>query len=410
MLKINAKRLEERFEMLGKIGRLPDGGYARFAFTAEEKAATATVESWMRDAGLATRRDAAGNLFARLAGRGEGPPVLTGSHLDSVPHGGNYDGPAGVLCALEALQTLRENSVAPARPIEAVSFQGEEGSRFPAGLLGSSIVAGTFRGSPQALRDRAGITFAEALREAGLDPARLAEARAEPGRYAAFVELHIEQARVLESMGLACGAVTSIAGLRQFHGTIRGRADHAGACPMELRRDALAAAAELVLEVERAARESHPDTRATVGLVRPHPGAANVVAARAEFTLDVRDQEERRRDACVARIRSSLEAIAARRGVTAELVEVHAAPPVPCDPGIVAAVEAAAAEARIPIARLPSGAVHDASNLARICPVGMIFVRSRDGVSHSPAEYSSPEDLAAGAQLLLGTLFRLADR
>lgn len=396
--------------MLGRIGRLADGGYARLAFTPEEKAATATVESWLKDAGLATRRDAAGNLFGRLPGHVEGPAILTGSHLDSVPHGGNFDGPAGVLCALEALQKLRENGVVPAQPIELVAFQGEEGSRFPAGLLGSSIVAGTFRESPEALRDRSGVSFADALREAGLDPARLAEARAEPGRYAAYVELHIEQARVLESKGLACGVVTAIAGMRQFHGTIHGRADHAGACPMELRRDALAAAAELALEVERAARESHPDTRATVGFVRPHPGAANVVAARVEFTLDVRDQEERRRDACVARIRGALEAIGARRGTTADLVEVHAASPVRCDPGIVAAIEAAAAEARIPVARLPSGAVHDASNMAQVCPVGMIFVRSRDGVSHSPTEYSSPEDLSAGAQILMGTLLRIADR
>jgi allantoate deiminase len=364
----------------------------------------------MRDAGLATRRDAAGNLFGRLAARAEGPTLLTGSHLDSVPHGGNYDGPAGVLCAIEALQTLRENGVVPARPIEAVSFQGEEGSRFPAGLLGSSIVAGAFRESPQELRDRDGVTLADALRGAGLDPARLADARAEPGRYAAYVELHIEQARLLESKGLACGVVTAIAGMLQFHGSIHGRADHAGACPMDLRRDSLAAAAELVLEVERAARESHPDTRATVGLVHPHPGAANVVAGRTDFTLDIRDQDEGRRDACAARVRAALEGIAARRGLTAELAETHAAPPVPCATEIVAAIEAAAAEAGIAVTRLPSGAVHDASNLARLCPVGMIFVRSRDGVSHSPAEYSSPEDLAAGAQLLMGALRNLAGR
>lgn len=407
-MKINAQRLMERIQHLMQFGTTAEGGVTRYALSPEEKAATTMVARWMEEAGLQVRYDAAGNLYGRLPGRQQGPAVLTGSHLDSVPNGGHYDGPAGVLCALEAVQALREAGFVPEYPVEVVSFQGEEGSRFPSGLLGSSLVAGTFHEDLDRLIDRNGVSLRQAMVAYGADPDRLHEVKAVPGSYRYYVELHIEQSGLLESRGLSCGVVTGIAGLQQMRGVIVGRAEHAGACPMELRKDPLPAAAEVILAVERAARESDPATRATVGYVKPFPGATNVIPARVEMTFDVRDLDRTRRDACVDRVRSEFNAILERRGLTGETTLQHEAPPTICDRTIMAATESAAAEAGIPVMRLPSGAVHDASNIARLCPVGMIFLRSKDGLSHTPREYTSPEDLGDGAQLLLGTLQRLS--
>jgi len=409
-MRIDAGRLAGRFERLGRIGRLPDGGYARFAYTAEEREARETVEGWMKEAGLETRLDPALNLYGRLPGRADGPVVLTGSHLDSVPHGGNFDGPAGVLCALEALQTLRDNGFVPEQPIEIVAFQGEEGSRFPIGLLGSAIISGAFDSDPAKVKGRDGLTLADALREAGGNPDRLGDARIAAGSVSHFVELHIEQSGILESKGLSCGCVTRIAAMKQFKGSVEGRADHAGAAPMELRRDALLAVSEFHLMLDQIVFQAHPTTRGTIGMIRGYPGATNIVAARAEFTLDVRDQDDARLEELVGRIQEALAEACRRRKAEGRLELQHASASVLCDARIKEAIAAAGEAAKIPVMAFPSGAVHDASNLSRVCPIGMIFVRSRDGISHSPDEYSSPEDLADGAQLLMETLVSLATR
>lgn len=407
--KISADRVNRRLGRLAQFGRTPEGGITRFAFSPEEKAATDTVAAWMAEAGLEVRRDAAGNLFGRLAGKRPGPAVLTGSHLDSVPNGGNFDGPLGVLGALEAVQAMHEQGAVPELPIEVVSFMGEEGSRYTWGLMGSSFFTGTFPYDRLFdLKDRQGIPLAEAMRQYGANPPAVRSALAERGDYAAYVEMHIEQSGVLESRGLPVGIVTGIAGMRQLRAVIRGRAEHAGACPMDLRRDPMPAAAELILAAERAARESDPATRATVGFVQARPGAANVIPAEVELTFDIRDLDGERRDACVERVRTALREICGRRGLEGDLVLEHTSTPVHCDPNLIRTmVEAAASLGREPF-QLPSGAVHDGANVASLCPVGMIFVRSRDGLSHCPAEYTSPEDVAAGTELLAETLWRLA--
>lgn len=407
--KINAARVNQRLAHLAQFGRTGEGGITRFALTAEEKAATDAVAAWMAEAGLEVRRDAAGNLFGRLPGRRQGPAVLTGSHLDSVPNGGNFDGPLGVLGALEAVQSMREQGAVPELPIEVVSFMGEEGSRFPWGLMGSSFLNGTFPCDQlAAMKDRQGISLEEALRQYGARPEAVHSAAVPAGRYAAYVEMHIEQAGVLESHNLPVGIVTGIAGMRQLRAVIRGRAEHAGACPMELRRDPMPAAAELVLAAERLARESDPATRATVGFLQASPGAANVIPAQVELTLDIRDLDGARRDACVERVRAALAEICRRRGLEGELVVEHTSPPVRCHPELISTMAAAARSLGREPFQLPSGAVHDAANVAALCPVGMIFVRSRGGLSHCPEEYTSPEDVAAGTELLAETLWRIA--
>lgn len=409
-MQINADRVNQRLAFLTQFGRTPDGGVTRYALSAEEKAATDTVAAWMAEAGLEVRRDAVGNLFGRMPGKRPGPAVLTGSHLDSVPNGGNYDGPAGVLGALEAVQSMREEGLVPQFPIEVVSFIGEEGSRFAWGLMGSSFVAGNFPYDQlESMKDRQGVSLAEALRAYGANPEAARTAAVGAGAYSFYVEMHIEQSGLLESRGLPVGIVSGIAGMRQLRGTIRGRAEHAGACPMELRRDPLPAAAEVVLEVERSARESGPTTRATVGLIQARPGAANVIPASVELSFDVRDLDGDRRDACVERIRSYFRAVCERRGLSGEMELQHASTPIRCEPAMVRAMEEACAALGFEPFLLPSGAVHDGANMAAVCPVGMIFLRSRDGLSHTPLEYTSPEDVAAGTQLLASTLWKLAN-
>ncbi len=408
-MQINAERLWDRIHYLSQFGAAPEGGVTRYALTAAEQAATAAVAGWMVEAGLQVRRDAAGNLFGRLAGHREGPAILTGSHVDSVPNGGNFDGPAGVLGSLEAVASMRDHGLVPQLPIEVVSLIGEEGSRFAHGLMGSSFVAGTFPYEHlDQMVDRQGVSLRAALVEYGADPERLRTAVVSPGAYSAYVEMHIEQSGLLESRGLPVGIVSGIAGMQQLQGTIRGRAEHAGACPMDLRRDPMPAAAEVILETERAARESGPTTRATVGWVQTKPGAANVIPAEVGLSFDIRDLDAGRRDACVGRVRAYLHAACERRGLTGEVTVQHTSEPVRCDPGIMSVMTQAATSLGLEPFALPSGAVHDAANIARICPVGMIFLRSRDGLSHCPQEYTTREDLATGTRLLAETLWRLA--
>ena len=408
-MQINAARVNERLAYLTRFGTTPDGGVTRYALSTAEKAATEAVAGWMEEAGLKVRRDAVGNLFGRLPGRRPGPAVLTGSHLDSVPSGGHYDGPAGVLTALEAVQSMQEQGLVPDLPIDAAAFIGEEGSRFPHGLMGSAFLTGTFPYDEiSQLKDRDGVTLDEALRSCGSDPARARDAAVVPGVYKAYVELHIEQSGMLEARGLPAGIVSGIAGMRQARGIIRGRAEHAGACPMDLRRDPMPAAAEVILEVERAARESSPATRATVGFIKAGPGAANVIPASVELSFDIRDLDGDRRDACVERVRAFFFEACRRRGLSGEFEVQHTSTPIRCDAAIVQTMTEAAGALGMEAYQLPSGAVHDAANVALICPVGMIFVRSRDGLSHCPQEYTSPADIAAGTRLLAETLWRLA--
>ncbi|OPX03849.1 hydantoinase/carbamoylase family amidase [Geobacillus proteiniphilus] len=405
---VRGERLWQRLMELGEVGKQPSGGVTRLSFTAEERRAKDLVASYMREAGLFVYEDAAGNLIGRKEGTNpDATVVLVGSHLDSVYNGGCFDGPLGVLAGVEVVQTMNEHGVVTHHPIEVVAFTDEEGARFRFGMIGSRAMAGTL--PPEALecRDAEGISLAEAMKQAGLDPDRLPQAARKPGTVKAYVELHIEQGRVLEETGLPVGIVTGIAGLIWVKFTIEGKAEHAGATPMSLRRDPMAAAAQIIIVIEEEARRTGT-TVGTVGQLHVYPGGINVIPERVEFVLDLRDLKAEVRDQVWKAIAVRAETIAKERNVRVTTERLQEMPPVLCSDEVKRAAEAACQKLGYPSFWLPSGAAHDSVQLAPICPIGMIFVRSQDGVSHSPAEWSTKEDCAAGAEVLYHTVWQLA--
>ena len=386
------------------------GGITREVYTPTYAAALERVAEWMREAGLAVRLDAVGNLFGRWeGGEPDAPRVLTGSHVDTTLNAGRYDGVLGVLGAIEAVHLLRDGGETPRRSIELVAWAGEE-PRFGTGCVGSRAAAGRLdRADLDRLRDRDGTSMAAALRGAGFDPDRLAEAEIDPAGVHALVELHIEQGAVLEDGGESVGVVTAIAAPHDFRLTLRGAATHAGATPMRLRRDALAGAAEAMLALERIASASPSGTTVgTVGVLRARPGAINVVPGEVELDVDVRDSDLPARTQVVDAVLAAARAIAARRGLELELTPIVEDTPVACEPSVVEAAEAAVRELGLPYRRMTSGAYHDAMIMGSRVPIGMIFVPSVAGISHHPDEYTAPADLEHGVRTLAGTLARLA--
>jgi allantoate deiminase len=409
-IEINADRLWSRLSELGKIGRIKAGGVTRLSFTQEERAAKDLVASYMREADLEVREDTAGNLIGRREGNDpEASVVLAGSHLDSVPNGGDFDGPLGVLAAVEALQVMEEQANETERPIEIVAFTDEEGARFGFGMIGSRATAGTLTTEDLDREDEDGVSIADAMRGSGLDPERIGEAARPEGSVHSYVELHIEQGRILENEGLPVGLVTGIAGPVWIRFTLEGEAGHAGTTPMKLRRDALAAAAAVVGSVETEAARTGT-TVGTVGQLDLSPGGINIIPGRVSFSLDLRDIDQRVRDGVEARISDEAGRICKERGIELATETLQRLPPVPCSEVVRgAAGEACEALAYEPF-ELASGAGHDGMQLSDLCPVGMLFVRSKNGLSHNPDEYSSKEDCAAGADVLYRTLLKLGGR
>src|SRR3712207_2227645 len=362
----------------------------------------------MREAGLFVREDAAGSLFGRREGRNPGSSaVLVGSHVDSVYNGGDFDGPLGVLAGVEILQTLQERGVETERPVEVVAFTDEEGARFSFGMIGSRALAG--RLSPEDLtehEDSDGVAIGEAMRAYGLDPERVGEAARPKGSVEAYVELHIEQGRVLESEDLPAGIVTGIAGPVWLRFSLTGETGHAGATPMSLRRDALAAAAEVMGLIEAEASGTGTSV-GTVGQLRLMPGGINIIPGRVEFSLDLRDVSEEVRDRVENRILERARDLHHKRGVGLEVETLQRVAPAPCSELVRKAAEAACKELGLESFSLVSGAGHDGMQLAELCPMGMIFVRSRGGISHNPSEWSSQEDCTAGCNTLYYTVLGL---
>jgi ureidoglycolate amidohydrolase len=386
------------------------GGITREVFTPTYAAGLEWVAERMRGAGMGTRIDAFGNLWGRWEGSdAEAARVVTGSHVDTTLNAGKYDGVLGVLGAIEAVRALRDSGHVPRRGIEVIAFAGEE-PRFGTGCIGSRALIGALdRGDLDRLRDRDGVTLAEALGQAGLDPDRVPECALDPAQVHAFVELHIEQGIVLETGGETIGVVTAIAAPHDFRLAFHGAATHSGATPMALRRDALAGAAEAMIELERLARESPSATTVgTVGVLRLRPGAINVVPGDVELDVDVRDSDPDARAAVVDGVVAAARAIAERRGLTLEVTPIVQDTPVTCSPLVVEAAAEACTELGLSHRRMISGAYHDAMILAARVPVGMIFVPSRGGVSHHPDEYTAPELLADGVDVLEGVLRRLS--
>jgi hydantoinase/carbamoylase family amidase len=404
-------RLEEMIAELARFNDDPGGGgITREVYTPTYRAALERVVAWMEDAGLQTRLDAVGNLFGRWTGSDpDASAVLTGSHVDTTLNAGRYDGVLGVLGAIEAVRALRARGVVPRRSIELVAWAGEE-PRFGTGCVGSRAAAGQLdRADLDRLRDRDGVSMADALAGAGFDPDRLADARIDPAAVHALVELHIEQGIVLEQGGEAIGVVTAIAAPHDFRLTLHGAATHAGATPMALRRDALAGAAEVMVELERIVRASSSGTTVgTVGVIRARPGAINVVPGDVELDVDVRDSDLAAREQVVADVLDAARAIAARRDLELDTTPIVEDVPVACDARVVDAADAAARDLGLPYRRMTSGAYHDAMVMGSRVPIGMIFVPSAGGISHHPDEYTAPADLDHGVAVLAGTLERLA--
>jgi allantoate deiminase len=401
-------RLLDRLDALARVSDEP-GRLTRLAYGPAWRHATGLVRGWMEEAGLATRLDAAGNLVGRLEGaRPGGPAVLLGSHLDTVIDAGRFDGVLGVLLGLAAVETVREAGRAPPFALEVVAFADEEGVRFPSALTGSRAMAGTLDPAVLEGRDRDGVSLAEALRGCGPDPAGIEACARRPGEVLAYLEAHIEQGPVLDREGLPLGLVTAIAGAGRLRVEIRGEAGHAGTVPMALRRDALCAAAEAILAVERLGRGTD-GLVATVGRIEAAPGAVNTIPGRVIFTVDLRSAEDGVRARAEDDLRALIAETARRRRVEARVETTHAAPAVVCDAGLVATLGRACARHGIPERRLVSGAGHDAMAMAALAPVAMLFLRCRDGISHDPAEAARPEDVAAALEVLATTIALLAE-
>jgi hydantoinase/carbamoylase family amidase len=388
-------------EAAARIGA-DEGGVSRFAWTPELAQANEWLVARFEELGLGTEVDPAGNVFGRWE-VGEGPAVLVGSHLDTVPCGGRFDGALGVLAALEAVRILQGEGFEPHRPLWVVSFNDEEGARFRTGMLGSRAFVGEVE-----LDDWRRRGVAVAMAEAGFDFERLPEARA-VDRIGSYLELHIEQGPVLERAGVDLGIVTGIAGLLGFRARLVGEANHAGTTPMELRRDALAGASRAVLALRDEAR-ARDDMTANVGVVTVEPGGFNVIPGLAEFSVDVRSPTAEGFARVEQFVRDILAGIAEEEGLGLELEETHRLQPVPLDSAIQDVLERASEHEGAAHMRLPSGAGHDAMILGRHVPAGMLFVPSRGGVSHSPAEYTAPEHCELGARVLARALAELVTR
>jgi len=405
------RSLGAQFEHLATLNDDPaGGGITREVFTPTYAVANEFVAGLMRAGGLDVRVDAFGNLRGRLEGQDpSAPAVLTGSHIDTTLNAGAYDGVLGVLGAIEAIRAVRETGWEPIRTVEVICFAGEE-PRFGSGCLGSRALTGSLtRAELDSMVDRDGISVAEAMRAVDLDPDRIEEARLDFAAVHAFVELHIEQAGVLEAAGIPIGAVTHIAAPHDLLVRVTGVAAHAGATPMALRRDAFAGAVEAVAELERLARESPSGrTVATVGIVHVAPGAINVIPGEVELHVDVRDHDSTARTAVIDGFLSALESICARRELGTAVETITFDEPAVCSPIVVDAVRGACAGLEQPYLDVISGAYHDAMVLGAKVPMGMIFVPSVGGISHSPLEFTSEEDIDCGVRVLAETLKLLA--
>jgi len=405
---VDAALLERHLFELARHGAHGETGVWRTAYSPAWVAAQDAVARWYGEAGLEVRGDAVGNVWGRLAGSDSSSVVASGSHIDSQTPGGRYDGALGVVAALVAVRALAEQFGRPRRTLEAVSLCEEEASRFHAARFwGSRAITGMI-GPDEAtsIRDADGVSIGDAMRGVGLDPTRIGEAARDD--LTAWIELHIEQGPVLESAGLAVAVVDAITGIRHYVVELSGRSDHAGARPMAGRRDAVAAFAEIVTGVIGVALELGSPSVTTVGRVAVEPNLPAAVPERVEFTLDSRHPDPQLLAEQHTRQEAVMRAVAERHDVEISWCVPLDLPPCPCDPSIVAVLERAAREQGVPVTRMQSGAGHDTQNIARIAPVAMVFARSKDGRSHTPAELTSIGDAVEATRVLAAALYELA--
>lgn len=409
-LEIDRNRLSAEIEELASISDAEAPAVTRVVFTPTDLKARAWLKSRCEEAGLAVRQDAVGNVFARWTDpEARGPAVGTGSHIDAIPNAGKYDGVVGVLGGLEAIRALQRSGFWPKHPIELLMFTSEEPTRFGIGCLGSRLLSGSL--SPDAARklaDKDGASLEEVRQKAGL-LGQLEEVKLPAGYYKAFVELHIEQGPLLERQNVPLGIVSNIAAPASLRISIEGAGGHAGAVLMPDRRDALCAAAELILAVENEARTSGAiDTVATVGICDVFPGAVNSIPSRVHLSVDIRDTDLERRDDVMHTIDTACHTVAANRQVSVHKELLNADAPTECAPAIIEALSGSCEKQGLRFVHMVSRAYHDSLFMSRVAPVAMLFIPCHNGYSHRPDEFASPEDIERGVAVLAETLARLA--
>ena len=406
---INSQRLQGTLEKLSEFGRNPDGGVTRLGYSDTDLAAREYAVGLMKEAGLEVHTDAGGNLFGSRAGSEHLPILLFGSHIDSVLHAGNFDGDVGSLGAIEVIRALNEGHAKTRHPLEVVIWANEEGNHFGISTMGSGIASGMLGPEILERKDEQGLTVADWLRRYGQDPAHLTDARIAKGALAGYLELHIEQGPNLDESKVPIGVVQGIVGLKRWRCVSMGFANHAGTTPMNRRKDALAAASRDLLAVREVVRGESGRQVGTVGYMKAEPGAVNVIPARVEFPIELRDLDAGKIDGMWDQIQGKMKQIDKEENVETGCSPLDDIVPARTDPAMQSAIREAAKSMGLATMDLPSGAVHDAQQMAKLAPIGMIFVPSRDGISHSPKEFTSWPDVANGAEVLYRTVL-MVDR
>lgn len=408
-MQVNKSRIEEEIQVFAEIGATSDGGVSRLAFSDKEKEANSLMASKLESEGFEARFDQIGNMIARIEGLEDLPAIVIGSHLDTVPNGGRYDGSLGVIAGLEIARVFSENNFKTRHPIEVISFACEESSRFGKSMLGSKAMLGMLEIEHVAsLIDRNGVRFSEALESQGLSIDKITSAKRDKSEFAAFLELHIEQGRVLEAEKKPVGIINAIAKPTRYKLVLKGSADHSGTTPMYLRKDALITASKIILMVEKAANEIGGDTTvATVGVCNVFPGAMNVVPGEVELGIDIRDIDYDAKTNVNSYIERRIEEISKEDGIDYEIVQIEDGKPVELSFLVFNMMKEAARNKKIDARIIHSGAGHDAMNFAELVQTGMIFVPSVAGKSHSPNERTEIDDIVPGVELLMETVVRL---
>jgi N-carbamoyl-L-amino-acid hydrolase len=403
VLVINGDRLNDSINRLARIGKQPNGSICRLAFTPEDLQSRYLVQQWMVEAGMSVKTDAAGNLIGTYAGKMDAPALATGSHIDTVPSGGRFDGVLGVLAGIETVRTLRENDVRLNHPIQVIVFTDEESS-----MIGCQAIAGTaLLNAPGQYQPKVGESIQTCLETLGGNWNDLPTAKRSRADLAAFVELHVEQGAVLEHTQTEIGVVQGVVGMVREAIAITGQANHAGTTPMNMRQDALVAAAQIVLAVQDIARKMPSQPVATVGYLTVSPNAVNIVPGQVELTVDMRDLSKDCLNEMRRQLKQAVEAIASTTQTDIQITTLLSVEPTPAAPQIQDTIQSVCQELGLSYCHLPSRAGHDALEVGRITNMGMIFVPSQSGVSHSEAEYTSPQQCVQGANVLLHTLLKL---
>jgi len=409
---INAQRLEHEMQMVSTFGALPSRGITRLAFSEEEAQARTYVKGLMQGIGMTIREDAIGNIYGRLEGELPLSPVTVGSHLDSVPQGGCYDGTLGIMCGLEAMRAIKEHGIGHKRPLELIIFSCEESSRFNMATVGSKVVSGKLGLEKlKTLKDKHGVSVYDAAKAFGCDVDALEEAKLGKNALYSYIELHIEQGPVLENKGIPVGIVTGIAAPIRYELVVQGKADHSGATPMSMRQDALACAAEIILGVESiGGTKAGETTVATVGFANATPGVLNVIPGTVTLGIDIRDIDKDNLEKATTLICNMIECTVTKRGLTYTLKELTHDAPTALDKKIIDLLTEEAENLDIDALLLPSGAGHDAMHMGEVAEfTGMLFIPCKEGISHNVAEEITMEDACKATLVLAKSLITLAN-